>query len=221
MRYADHDYKAGTVKMRIRFPESVKTSLVARILRRIGQRWVLSLVIGCTSLAVLGFSVFAYDYIKYQPIVDMRMRGPIFANTARIYAAPRVVRVGEAVGPGEIAAALRHAGYDAAGGAAKSDALRSKTGTYKLHPSAIEIMPGPESYYSPDVARISFANSKIEKISVNGNTEENLDGYELEPQLVTGLYEQSQRWKRRLVTYDEIPKTPPYPIISIENPHLS
>src|SRR5258708_7476944 len=202
--------------MRVRIPESVINSLLARIAQRLAKRWVLTLVLGCAFFFVMAFSVFAYDYIKYQPIVDLRMRGPIFANTARIYAAPRVVRVGEAIGPGEIAAALRRAGYDAAG-EVKSEALRSKTGTYKLHASALEIMPGTESYYSPDVARISFAGGKIEKISVGGNTEENLDGYELEPQLVTGLYEQSQRSKRRLVTYDEIPKTLRDAIISIED----
>ncbi|HJX84897.1 MAG TPA: transglycosylase domain-containing protein, partial [Candidatus Angelobacter sp.] len=205
------------MKIRIRIPESVKNSLLARIVQRLAKRWVLTLLASFAFFFVLGFSVFAYDYIQYQPIVDMRMRGPIFANTARIYAAPRVVRVGEAISPGEIAAALRRAGYDAAGEVVKSEALRSKTGTYKLHTSAIEIMPGTESYYSPDVARISFAGGKIEKISVGGNTEENLDGYELEPQLVTGLYEQSQRSKRRLVTYDEIPKTLRDAIISIED----
>jgi penicillin-binding protein 1B len=206
------------VNIRIRIPESVKNSLVARMASRLARRWVLSLIAGCVLFGLLGFSVFAYDYIKYQPIVDMRMSGPIFANTARIYAAPRVIRVGDTIRPSEIAAELHHAGYDDAGAAAKSEALKSKAGTYRLHANAIEIMPGPESFYSPDVARISFAGGKIEKISLaSGSAEDNQDGYELEPQLVTGLYEQSQRSKRRLVTYDEIPRTLRDAIISIED----
>ena len=39
-------------------------------------------------------SVFAYFYVHYAKIVDARIRRPIFNNTARIYAAPELVRVG-------------------------------------------------------------------------------------------------------------------------------
>ena len=36
----------------------------------------------------------AYYYFKYQGIVDARLKEPLFANTAKIYAAPREVRPG-------------------------------------------------------------------------------------------------------------------------------
>jgi hypothetical protein len=41
------------------------------------------------------FSVFGYFYFKYQGIVDERLKQPIFANTAKIFAAPREVRPGK------------------------------------------------------------------------------------------------------------------------------
>jgi len=201
------------VKIRIRIPEAVKNTLWARIVTRLARRWVLTLVAGCVLFCVLGFSLFAWDYIHYQPIVDQRMSGPVFANTARIYAAPRTVHAGDPGTPAEIAAQLRHAGYTAA-----SEAAKSRTGTYRVSSNAIEIMPGPESFYSPDVARIGFSEGKLEKIIVPGpGAEETLEGYDLEPQLITGLYQQSQRSKRRLVAYDEIPKTLRDAIISIED----
>ena len=38
---------------------------------------------------------FSILYVKYQSIVDARLQQPIFANTAKIYAAPREVRPGQ------------------------------------------------------------------------------------------------------------------------------
>ena len=41
---------------------------------------------------VVGF--FAYWYVKYDRIIEQRFRGPVFASSAKIFAAPQVVRVG-------------------------------------------------------------------------------------------------------------------------------
>ena len=44
------------------------------------------------SLVVVGF--FTYWYVKYDRIIEQRFRGPAFATSAKIFAAPQVVRVG-------------------------------------------------------------------------------------------------------------------------------
>ena len=49
--------------------------------------------------AVFFFIVFGYLYVKYQHVVDDRLKQPIFASTAKIYAAPREVRPGQADNP--------------------------------------------------------------------------------------------------------------------------
>src|SRR5262249_34044437 len=46
---------------------------------------------------------------------------------------------------------------------------------------------------------------------------DSLSAYELEPQLVTGLFETQQRTKRRLVKYDDIPKVMVDAVTSIED----
>src|SRR5271166_1175182 len=61
------------------------------------------------SLVVIGF--FTYWYVKYDRIIEQRFRGPAFATSAKIFAAPQVVRVGAKLTASEIAANLRHAGY--------------------------------------------------------------------------------------------------------------
>ena len=39
--------------------------------------------------------VFGIFYVVYRHVVDERLKQPIFANTAKIYAAPREVRTGQ------------------------------------------------------------------------------------------------------------------------------
>src|SRR4029077_13348424 len=71
-------------------------------------------------ISIVLFGVFSYYYIKYQKIVDARMSKPIFANTAKIYAQPHEIRIGQKADPREISNYLRHAGYTEAGELGKS-----------------------------------------------------------------------------------------------------
>src|SRR6202795_3914442 len=104
------------------------------------------------SLLVVGF--FAYWYVKYDRIIEQRFRGPVFASSAKIFAAPQAVRVGSKMTVPEIAAQLRHAGYSEKDG-------ESQLGSYRLHGSSIEVLPGPESYHSPEPATISVADGAV------------------------------------------------------------
>jgi penicillin-binding protein 1B len=160
----------------------------------------------------LMFGVFSYYWIKYQKIVDTRMSGQIFANTAKIYAQPRSVRIGQKADAREIANYLRHAGYTEAG-----EQGQSKLGTYRLVGGGIEIKPGAESYYNAEGAVVRIAQGRVDRIASLGNTGDGLSAYEIEPQLVTGLFDSQQRSKRRLVKYDDIPKVMVDAVTSIED----
>ncbi len=158
------------------------------------------------------FGVFSYYYVKYQKIVDRRMSGQIFANTAKIYAQSRNLRVGQKGDPHEIANYLRHAGYTEEGEQGKS-----KFGTYRLISSGILIKPGPDSYYNSDGAFVHVDKGKIDKISSTPDSGDDLSAYQLEPQLVTGLFDKEQRAKQRLVKYDDIPRVMINAVTSIED----
>jgi len=159
-----------------------------------------------------GFGVFSYYYLKYQKIIDKRMSGQIFANTAKIYAQPRSLRVGQKADSHEVGNYLRHAGYTEQG-----ESGQSKFGTYRLISGGIEIKPGEESYYNSEGAVVRIREGKIDKIASLGNAGDSLSAYELEPQLVTGLFDSQARSKRRLVTYDDIPKVMVDAVTSIED----
>jgi penicillin-binding protein 1B len=158
-------------------------------------------------LAVSFTVLSSYYYIKYDRIIERRFRTPVFGNSAKIYALPRTVRTGEKIEAQEIAAELRRAGYlDREG--------QSKLGSFRLDSDGIEITPGPESYHSPEAARISIQDGQVDRITSKGN---DLSAYELEPQLVTALFDAEQRSKRQLVKYNDIPPLMTQAVLAIED----
>ncbi len=105
---------------------------------------------------------FCYFYIKYDRIIAQRFRSPVFSNSAKIYALPRTVRDGDQADAKEIAALLRRAGYSDKEG-------QSQLGSFHLAPDGIEITPGPESYHSPEAARISILDGQVDKHHQQGH----------------------------------------------------
>ena len=160
----------------------------------------------CLSLLVSGF--FAYWYVKYDRIIEQRFRGPLFATSAKIYASPQVVRVGSKYTIAEIASDLRRAGYSE-----KDDA--SPLGSFHLHGKSIEVLPGPESYHSPEPATVTVEDGAVSQIVSRSAGE--LEAYELEPEPVASLFDAEQRSKRELVKYNDIPKLMVNAVISIED----
>ena len=150
---------------------------------------------------------FCYFYVKYDRIIAQRFRTPVFSNSAKIYAIPRTLRDGDKADAKEVAESLRRAGYSDKPG-------ESQLGTFQLMSGGIEITPGPESYHSPEEASITFESGRVERITSKGNE---LSAYELEPQLVTALFDSEQRSKREIVKYNDIPKVMVDAVMAIED----
>jgi penicillin-binding protein 1B len=158
-------------------------------------------------LAVACTGAFSYFYIKYDRIIEKRFRTPVFSNSAKIYALPQTVRTGETINAKEIATELRRGGYSDKDG-------ESRLGTFRLTSAGIEISPGPESYHSPEPALITIHDGQVDQIVSKGNE---LGAYELEPELVTALFDAEQRSKRELVKYDDIPPVMVQAVLAIED----
>jgi len=158
------------------------------------------------AIGIVGF--FTYFYVKYDRIIEKRFSTPVFSSSAKIYAAPQVVKVGQKVDTQEIATQLRRAGY------AENDD-KAPLGTFHLRQGSIEVMPGPESYHSAEPATIRMRGGKVDSIVSNNRGQ--LGAYELEPQLVTSLFDSEQRSKRQLVKYDNIPKVLVQAVTAIED----
>ena len=191
------------MKLRIRWARPTGKHAWASLLLRIA-------LIAVAAVVLIGFSVFGYFYVKYQHVVDERLKQPIFANTAKIFAAPREVRPGQKLNQSLIANELREAGYSADGASQVSP-----LGTYSESVQAITVRPGPQSYHAPDSALIRINAGVVESIADDRG--QPLASYELEPLLITRLREDANRTKRRLIGYNEIPSNLVQAVLAIED----
>ena len=164
------------------------------------------LIIAVLFVVLIGAGVFFYYYNQYQQLVDERLAaGPLFASVAQIYAAPQEVRVGQHLTVSAIASELKSAGYN----------TNPQLGTFDLRENAILVKPGPQSYLATDGATITTSDHQVVAITAENGVA--LQGYKLEPQLITALSEDKNRTKRRLVKYDEIPPRMVQAVIAIED----
>jgi penicillin-binding protein 1B len=178
------------------------------------QPWRLLLLraalITAAALALIFVCVTGFFFVKYQHIVDERLKQPIFANTAKIYAAPREVRPGQKLSVHLIANELREAGYTPDG----SSEL-SQLGTFSEGVQVITVRPGPQSFHEQGSATIRIGAGVVEAIADEKG--QALSSYELEPLLITGLSDDANRTKRRLLTYEEIPQNLVHAVVAIED----
>ena len=152
-------------------------------------------------LAALG--AFVYFYVRFSRVIDARLSGDVFNNASLVFAAPTPVFVGEAITPEEVAARLRKGLY-------AEDEGGSDVGAYRRVGNRLEIRPGSASFFQSDFfkegpAALEFTNGHIVSITSLSDTAP-LASYKLEPEVITTLFDNS-RSKRRLVRYQDLPKT--------------
>lgn len=166
------------------------------------------ILLGCVALVFfLGAAAFVVSYRHYSRLIDAKLRSGPFVTTSRIYAAPVAVGLGDAVTSDDIAAELRRSGY--------TEGRSNPLGYYNLRADAIEVFPGPDSYFRDEPGVIHFAKGHISAIvSLADNTPRT--EYDLEPLLITNLYDRN-REKRRYVRYADVPPVLRNAVISAED----
>ncbi len=144
-------------------------------------------------------------------MIDRKLSGEVFQNTAKVYAAPLLVFPGQKIGPSEIADYLHKAGYSERGKGP------GRIGEYSHSKTSLEVVPHEDSYYGSSDGRvqIDFDKKTITRI-VSISSKANLNSYELEPRLITNLFDKT-REKRRLIEYEDIPKALRDAVLSIED----
>jgi penicillin-binding protein 1B len=145
-----------------------------------------------------GAAVFAYYYVHFSRMIDARLTGQPFENTSRVFTGPRRIADGQSVTPGDLASYLQRAGYT-------DTEVSGSIGRYRLGGSWVEVRPAAGSYFGAGSAlRIEFSGGEISRI-VNLRNGSAVDSAELEPELLTNLFDVS-REKRRMVRFDDLPK---------------
>ncbi len=160
-------------------------------------------------LFLTGVSVYGYYYIKFGRLINERLTGQVFQNTSRVFGAPEKIFTGETIRPSDVSSYLGRAGY-------LEKELPGDLGEFHVHGSSIEIQPSSLSYFAGGNAlRVDFAGTKISRIA-RWPSGESLEAAELEPELLTNLFD-SSREKRRVVRFDDLPKVMVNSVIAAED----
>ncbi|MGH9466694.1 MAG: penicillin-binding protein 1A [Terriglobales bacterium] len=138
---------------------------------------------------------FIHYYNFYAEVIDARLSSPIFHPASLVFAAPKVVAVGEDLTPQQLATWLQAAGY--------ATDETSPVGTYLVAGTTVRITPGPEAYHATLPVSVQFLNGAVSAITDLQN-QQAMNNYALEPELLTTLFNQ-KREKRRIVHYDDLP----------------
>ncbi len=169
--------------MAVRIQVPKKAALVRFVLNPWGRAFLIAFIVINTAALL----TFTYYYIQYARLIEQKLAAGPFANTSMLFAAPQVVMTGDETSAAEIVAQLRRSGYGETRG--------NRMGWYNLRPDAVEIYPGPDSYFDQEEGVVKFRGKKVSQIiSLRDNAERTQ--YLLEPELISNLFDRN-REKRR------------------------
>lgn len=189
--------------IRIKLPRKLRGSQSSS-LRRAS---LYSLAIFFALLVVLGVWV-SFAYAKYAKLTDDKLAQGVVPNSSLLYAAPEMIGVGDAATPLTLANRLRESGYS-------EDGKENPLGWYHLRPNGLEVFPGSGSATNSEPGLVLLRGGKISSITALSDNSAR-KGYEIEPRLITSLYDKN-REKRRVVRYAELPPVLIQAVISIED----
>jgi penicillin-binding protein 1B len=154
-------------------------------------------------------SVVTYFYVKYSRMIDARLSGHVLQNTTQIFSAPMRIADGEVWNAEELSTYLTKVGY-------RPEKDDNALGQYTVQANTVDIRPSKLSYFAGSNAiAVTFGGKTIKAIRPLGGGAD-LGAADIEPELVTNLFD-SAREKRRPVRYDDLPPTLVHAIISAED----
>ncbi len=160
-------------------------------------------------LLLVATIVFAGYYIQFGHLIDQRLTGQIYQNTSSVYSAPVQIFTGESLDEDDLASTLRNAGY-------QEGTVAGAPGEFHITDSTIEIRPSATSYFQGHNAlRVTFTGRRVSHIEqLSDGTK--MDSAEIEPELLTNLFD-SSREKRRVVRFDDLPPVLVHAVMAAED----
>ena len=155
----------------------------------------------------LGGVALTRSYKFYSQIIDARLASGYLTSRPGLYAAPRVLQVGQKLSREKLIVGLMRAGY------LESSASNVWNGSFVVSESAIEIRPGRGNRRQPDVVRVGFAGDEIVELTGDGVA---LDSLTLEPEVLSNDLT-AKGGKREALGYNEIPPVLVQAILAIED----
>lgn len=151
-------------------------------------------------IAASGVVLYYYQYDSR--MIDRRLSGEVFQNTARLYAEPYRIYPGQKLTPDAAVARLQRAGFEPEG-------TEGSDGTYQIEKNRITVKP-----VVGDTLRLDFEKGTLARI-VKPSTGEVGEAV-LPAEIVTNLSDMN-RQKRRVVAFKELPKNLVNALIAAED----
>lgn len=178
-------------------PVSFKRRLVRRLLSPI-------IVIPVVVLATVIIACLVYYWTIFSGRIDNLLKGEVFTRSAGIYAAPKQLRLGQALTPEKLIEFLKHAGY-----VEKAQQADKARGRYSLGDGSVDVEPsenitvdGLRQFQS---VRVQFARSgKTISSLTDLESKSRLEKALLEPELISSVTGR-ERSKRKVVGFNDLP----------------
>jgi penicillin-binding protein 1B len=167
---------------------------------------LLALALACL---LAGAGVVTYYYISFGHLIQQRLTGQIFRNTSSVYSAPGHIYVGESLRKNELTNYLLNDGYQEGEASGSPGEVLVRDSTLEIHPSANSFFQGHNAL------RVNFSGAEVASITQlpNGTP---LQAAEIEPELITNLFN-SSREKRRVVQYGDLPPVLIHAVLAAED----
>jgi penicillin-binding protein 1B len=157
---------------------------------------------------VIGGDSFLRSYKYYSRLIDARLASGYLTSRPGLYAAPRVIQVGQKLSRADLIKVLRRAGY------VESERSKVWNGSFRETDLGIEIRPSRANQNGPSIVHInSDDHNKISQLLADDIS---LDSFTLEPEILSNDL-LSKGGKRATVQYSEIPPVLVHAILSIED----
>ncbi|HJX90123.1 MAG TPA: PBP1A family penicillin-binding protein, partial [Pyrinomonadaceae bacterium] len=161
----------------------------------------------CELTLVLTTVAMMRSYNYYSRIVDARLANGYLTSRPGLYAAPRVLQVGQKLSQEKLLNILRRAGY------VESSASDVWSGSFESHPGQIEISSSRNANRQSSKVIVSFSSDQIAELKADQIT---IESFTLEPEILSNDLS-SKGGKRELLNYSEIPLPLVHAILSIED----
>jgi penicillin-binding protein 1B len=172
--------------------------------RRIRVRFVpVCIALLLTVLAFAGDAL-VRSYTYYSQIIDARLASGYLTSRPGLYAAARVLQVGQKFSVEKLVTTLRRAGY------LESTASGVWSGSFTVNGAVVHIRPNGNGVR---LARVTFEGEQIAELTGDGVA---LESFTLEPEILSNDLS-SKAGKREVLAYNEIPPVLVQAILSIED----
>ena len=181
--------------------EEPPSGFARRLLRFCFRPYIIIPVILSVGLAIAALS---YYWVIFSGRIDNLLRGDVFTRSAGIYAAPKMIRVGQSISEEDLLGFLKRSGY-----VERNQQADSARGRYTMSGAMVDIEPGADSMVdgakSFPQLRVEFNRSgKAISYITDRQNGAHLEKAQLEPELISSVTGR-ERAKRRVIGFNDVP----------------